>query len=93
MRTAAQVFYDNSSKMGGRICDGSGEDSSCALSYWAVFSVYDHLHYFGETIGEFGCDCCNGGTSTEPTYPPLLLPARPDDDDLVRTSRSSRRRL
>jgi len=42
----------------GRVCDGSGEDTSCADSVGYIgldFSIYDHLHYFNEIIGDGGC--------------------------------------
>ena len=54
-----EIFYDSDSPAttGYRVCDGSGEDSTCSDQYNLLLhiSVYDHLHYFGETIGENGC--------------------------------------
>ena len=50
-----QVFYegDNHSHV---VCDGSGEDYAHGIDqYWLYDSVWDHLHYYGETIGEDGC--------------------------------------
>ena len=39
-----------------RICDGSGEDDTNGVDQYSfAFSVYDHLHYYGQTIGENGC--------------------------------------
>ena len=49
-----QVFY-RADDLVGRICNDSGEDESCADQYGPMLSVSDHLHYFGETIGEVGC--------------------------------------
>ena len=42
----------------GRVCDGSGEDAPCADSIGYIgfdFSIYDHLHYFKEVIGDGAC--------------------------------------
>jgi len=52
--TAREVFY-RADDLVGRICNDSGEDESCADQYGPMLSVSDHLHYFGETIGEVGC--------------------------------------
>ena len=53
--TATEVFYANATQRG-VICDGSGEDdTNGADQYSFAFSVYDHLHYYGQTIGENGC--------------------------------------
>ena len=49
-----EVWYNEDFSVG-KVCDGSGEDSSCSDSLTFDTSVDDHLHYFEETIGEDGC--------------------------------------
>lgn len=53
--TPTEVFYADDSQQG-IICDGSGEDSARGADQYAIaISVHDHLNYFGQTIGEYGC--------------------------------------
>ena len=60
----SQLFYHNAS-FDGRVCDGTGEDDTCSRQYADVLcNVYDHLHYFGETIGEDGCKPGAGANRT-----------------------------
>lgn len=52
-----EVWWDERWRSG-RVCDGSGEDASCADSVGYIgldFSIYDHLHYFKEVIGDGAC--------------------------------------
>ena len=51
---ATEVFY-NANSSSYQVCDGSGEDPACMDSLYGV-DVSDHLDYFGETIGEDGCN-------------------------------------
>jgi len=39
-----EVFYDEDNDSY-KVCDGSGEDSSCSNQYWAETSISDHLSY------------------------------------------------
>lgn len=55
---ATEVFFPGSD-MQYQICDGSGEDPSCAdrcAKYLTCVSVSDHLNYFGVSLGGDGCD-------------------------------------
>jgi hypothetical protein len=53
---AREVFW-NEDSTSYTLCDGSGEDETCADQYSLLeaTSISDHLHYFAETIGEDGC--------------------------------------
>ena len=54
-----QIFYRNDSLVA-HVCDGSGEDPTCAEQYkW--LSVSDHLTYFGIGIGVNQCGDDKGG--------------------------------
>ena len=50
---AREVFYDNDTHAY-VTCDGTGEDDDCSRQY-LVYSVNDHLTYFGDKIGVYGC--------------------------------------
>ena len=54
--TPTEVFYRNTSHRG-VICDGSGEDAVNGANQFTgpFLSVYDHEHYYGVPIGEYGC--------------------------------------
>jgi hypothetical protein len=51
---APELFYADETH-NGRLCDGSGEDPDCSDQYYVTTSVWDHLHYWGERTGEYGC--------------------------------------
>jgi len=52
--TSTEAFYDDDSRRY-TLCDGSGEDLSCSAQYMMPLSIDDHLHYYGELIGQDGC--------------------------------------
>ncbi len=51
-----EVYYrnDSAAAYGYHVCDGEGEDPDCSDKEFAD-SIHDHLHYFGEAIGDSGC--------------------------------------
>lgn len=52
-----EVYYAASGASNYKVCDGSGEDSTCANSCSPLFctSVSDHLEYMGFPMGGAGC--------------------------------------
>lgn len=53
---ANEVYYNADSTVH-HVCDGSGEDDKCADQHGIIdfFAIDDHLHYYGEAIGEDAC--------------------------------------
>eukprot|EP00854_Cymbomonas_tetramitiformis_P015536 gene15536-18414_t len=51
---ATEVYYPDST-LNYKICDGSGEDSTCSNSCLLCTSVNDHLHYLDIHIGGYSC--------------------------------------
>ena len=54
MHVATEIFFkfDNHTHV---VCDGTGEDRECSNRHWVDLSVFDHLHYYGETTGIVAC--------------------------------------
>jgi len=52
-----EIYYKDSSSSNYKVCDGSGEDSSCSNSCSPLFctSVDDHLLYMGVAMGSDNC--------------------------------------
>lgn len=51
---ATEVFFAGDTHSH-TVCNGSGEDPKCSNHYLLDYSVHDHLHYYGEAIGDKGC--------------------------------------
>jgi len=61
--SSTEVFY-NENSTAYHVCDGSGEDPVCIDAMMGM-SIYDHLHYFDEAIGN---ESCGPGMAIQDTW-------------------------